>query len=180
MLCICTLFIGLFLSPLFGVSSDYYSVLRIVDGDSLVVNCPSGKIKLPMAVRLQFINTPEMRVDNKDNPAGIEAKKFLERFIKVGDRVRLWSHHKEFQADPHGRCLAVVFPYKSTVSAQAHMISGGFTPYWRRYGEIAKPVHTDWLKREQRSQRNKQGLWSTDEARMLTLQAERQWGAAKR
>ena len=172
----CTLYLLLFLSPLLGVSSTHYTVLRIIDGDSIVINCPSGRNNIPVAVRLQFINTPEMRVDNKDNPAGLQAKKQLEQYIQIGDRVRLWTQEKTFQSDPHGRCLAIVFPYKSKVSLQAAMISAGFSPYWRRYGETVKELHQDWLLREQRSQTQGLGLWNSDTQWMLARQAERQWG----
>lgn len=147
--------------PLHALSSEPLSVLRVIDGDSIIVSGRCAGVELPIAVRLQYLDTPEMRDGDKDNPHGKAAKKTLQQLLKTGSNVRLWTQHKRFKSDGHGRVLALVYPVGKTFSVQEYMISRGYSVYWQRFGQTDKRLHQSWEALERKARSESIGLWAT-------------------
>lgn len=89
------------------------TVLRIVDGDTLVANVDLWPgLKGEYHVRVRGIQAPEIR-GNKDCPAvktwGEEAKRMVEKLYDVGGRIRL----ENIALDAFGRALADVSRWRS-------------------------------------------------------------------
>ena len=165
----CLLLVFLQLSAL---SSEAVKVTRIIDGDSISVEVQAAGVTLPVSVRLQFIDTPEMRDGDKENPHGVRAKQALEQFIKAGDQVTLWTERSSFRSDPHGRVLAVVFPVKQSISAQEHMIKHGHSVYWRRFGKMPKANDKNWKQLELKAEQQSLGLWKHDQQWIINKRKE--------
>lgn len=142
-----------------ALTSDYLKVERIIDGDSIVVIGKCAGVELPISIRMLYLDTPEMRDGNDANPHGISAKNHLQRLLKPGDKIRLWTDDRSFQADTHGRVLAVVFTDKN-ICLQEYMIKHGYSVYWQRFGKMPDKQHRHWLELEKTAQEQKIGLWS--------------------
>ncbi|MET3720070.1 MULTISPECIES: thermonuclease family protein [unclassified Arthrobacter] len=96
-----------------AANADSGTVIRIIDGDTLVVSINNGD----HTIRLLNIDTPETKDPNQPVEClGPQAAEYLERLLPQGTRVRL-----EFDAERHdkyGRTLAGVFtPDGSLVNA---------------------------------------------------------------
>ena len=78
-------------------SAPRYEVVRIVDGDTLIVRV-EGKNE---RVRLRRLNAPEL-----DEEGGQEAKEALERRFPAGSRVKI----EIFARDKYGRIVAEITP----------------------------------------------------------------------
>ena len=143
----------------FAVTCEKLKVLRVIDGDSIVVEIQHNGVPLPLSVRLQFIDTPEMRDGDKENPHGVIAKQALAAILPPGSFVDLSSTRKTFRADGHGRVLALVTASGQKVSAQELMIKNGYSVYWRRFGRLADQQHKACLQLESTAQRKQLGLW---------------------
>lgn len=157
------LFLLLFLcSSAHAVSCKNLKVLRIVDADSIVVEVEHQGVQLPIAVRLQFIDAPEMRQDEQDNPDGIAARQHVLQYIQKGHRIDLYSDNKTFAADGHGRVLALVYPAGDPISIQERLIRAGYSVYWRRFGRLATKQHQAFLADETAARSAKRGLWQSN------------------
>ncbi|MFT9494587.1 MULTISPECIES: thermonuclease family protein [Bacillota] len=86
-----------------GESEEYLPVVRIVDGDSLIVQEESNR---EIKIRLLMINTPEVHNVDKPEPYGPEASAFTKELLN-GQKVKL-EYDKE-KTDPYGRTLAYVY-----------------------------------------------------------------------
>ena len=162
----------LFCSALPAVSCTNLKVLRVVDGDSIVVEVEHQGVALPIAVRLQFVDAPEMRDGDQDNPPGIAARNFVLQHIQKGQRVDLRSAHKTFAADGHGRVLAMVYPAGQKVSIQAALIRAGYSVYWRRFGRLPQAEHQAFIKLETEARHQNSALWQSQPAWMQEKQLE--------
>ncbi len=153
-------------NTLLGLSSEALTVKRIIDGDSIVVTGRCAGVELPFSIRLLYLDAPEMRDGDKDNPHGQAARNHLKRLIKPGDKIHLWTNAKSFQADKHGRVLAIVYTTKK-VCVQEYMIKHGYSVYWQRFGKMPHKQHLHWESLEASAKKQKLGLWNT-QAEWLT------------
>ena len=145
-----------------SVESDWVTIHRIIDGDSLVVVGSAGGKPVPVAVRLLQVNAPEMRQNGATSAHGQQAKAFVEQLLQPGDQVRLWGPKKEFTADGHGRVLAVV-QLESGSTVQELLIQQGWSAYWRRYGEVQHDEwHPAWQEAQKVARSEKRAMWSMD------------------
>ena len=80
------------LAPLSAVTSGPLRVLKVIDGDSLIVagtiTSESGQpMQVPIAVRLLQVNAPEMRIDQgRKSSDGAAAKDFVRALLPEGAR----------------------------------------------------------------------------------------------
>jgi micrococcal nuclease len=105
-------------------------VAAVIDGDTIEVE--DGR-----RVRLLYIDTPESR-DNSHGEAMAEGKAataFLHTQLPRGTAVTLRGPGARLQQDRYERTLAVVVVGGRT--AQEQIISAGWSPYWRKYGDAA-------------------------------------------
>lgn len=84
----------------------YGTVVRVIDGDSLVsdLDLGWGVWQRQRTVRVAHMNAPELHVSGKSNPAGVAARAFAEQLLTVGSVVQLVSH----SLDKYGRALCSV------------------------------------------------------------------------
>ena len=113
-------------------NAGQYKVIRVVDGDTVVIKY-NGKYE---KVRLLCVNTPEsVHPDKKQNiPMGKVASKYTQTKL-TGKYVNL-----EFEIDRlrghYGRLLAYVFVDGQNFNID--LIRQGLSPYYTKYGKSEK------------------------------------------
>lgn len=160
---------------LWSLESGPLKVLRVIDGDSIIVEGHAGGVAVPISIRLKYIDTPEMRDGKKDNPHGLTAKNGLSKILKKGSRVSLYTSRRSFSADMHGRLLAIVFLIKKNgdkLCLQEYMIATGMTVYWQRFGNASSRFHKQWIAREKTAELHAAGLWLRQRSWMLEKRSE--------
>jgi endonuclease YncB( thermonuclease family) len=162
-------------SQLPALTTDPVTVLKVIDGDSLLVEGTVGGVPAPIAVRLLQVNTPEMRdkTTGQSTATGRQARQFVQELLPEGARVQLWGPRESLRADGHGRVLAVVVLADGT-SIQEHLIAAGWSVYWRRYGSVRHDVwHESWLQLAAEAQAAGRGMWELDPQWMRTQMKHR-------
>ncbi len=117
------------------------SVLRVVDGDTLVVRYRNTK----MRVRLWGIDSPE----RKQAFSG-EAKKFAERLL-LGRRVKIYPKDR----DDYDRLVAIVKVGGKCVNEE--LIKAGLA--WVHIRYCREKICDSWRRRERKARKRKLGLW---------------------
>lgn len=119
-----------------AANADSGTVVRVVDGDTLVVSINNGD----HTIRLLNVDTPETKDPNQPVEClGPEASKFLEQKLPAGTKIKL-----EFDAERHdkyGRTLAGVFaPDGSLVNAEIAREGLGIPVQFGANGKFLPPV----------------------------------------
>ncbi|MCG8451447.1 MAG: thermonuclease family protein [Pirellulales bacterium] len=135
-----------------GLAAGEYEVLRVVDGDTLLLKQDRTR------VRLQGIDTPETVKENSPVESwGKEASQYTKTFIaQAGWRVRL-----EFDGEPtdrHGRTLAFVWHKGRLLNEE--LVWQGLAPAKLHY------AYSSALKKRLReaqddARANRRGIWSS-------------------
>ncbi|MEV7648352.1 thermonuclease family protein [Arthrobacter sp. NPDC089319] len=108
-----------------AINQDRGEVVRIVDGDTLVINYRHQD----ETVRLLNIDTPETKDPNKPVEClGTEATQTLENIVPPGTKVRLAFDIE--RKDRYGRTLAAVFVGDSLVNAEIARRGLGHAVYY--------------------------------------------------
>lgn len=126
---------------LFAGTAFAERVLRVADGDTIVVRGEDGK---NMRVRLWGIDDPE-----RDQPFGDAARDRLRTLVE-GKDVRLDVRDR----DAYGRAVAVVFLGDEDVCLR--QIEEGFAWHYRRYAPHARA----YAEAEKRARAERRGLWA--------------------
>lgn len=167
-------FLHILCSHIYALQSSTLQVLRVIDGDSIVVEGSAGGVAVPISIRLKYIDTPEMRDGKKENPYGQQAKDCLSALVQKGSKVQLFTNKKYFSADSHGRVLAIVYTLDKNgkkVCLQEHMISHGMSVYWTKFGTNTRH-NTQWQALEKQAELHANGLWLHQRAWMLEKRTE--------
>jgi len=122
-----------------GVAAE--RVVRVTDGDSIVVESGENEIN----VRIADIDAPEL-----DQTFGEEAKSALSRLLE-GRRVRL----ELVGGDAYRRIVANVFVEERDVAAE--LVTGGFAWVRRAYAPASRLIDLEESARDAR-----RGLWAGD------------------
>lgn len=136
-------------------ANEQYAVLRIIDGDTIVVKINGKEEK----VRLIGLDTPEMvdprkTVECFGKEASEEAKRILaENF------VRLETDPSQNIRDKYGRLLAYVFLNDGT-NFNKTMIENGYG-YEYTY-DVPYKYQKEFQSAEKSAKANKKGLWKED------------------
>jgi len=158
-----TAFIFLLISVLISCTpsgDDYYTVKRVVDGDTLL-------LKEGQRVRLIGVDTPEVHISKKlyrdaersgrdiktIRELGKRASDFVKSLVKPGDRIRLeydWQ-----KVDKYGRILAYVYLEDGTF-LNAEIIKKG---YGNAYTRFPFKYMDEFRGYEREARENKKGLW---------------------
>jgi len=133
------------------LSAGQYRVIRVVDGDTIVVNY-KGK---PEKVRLLCVNTPEsVHPDKKQNiPMGEIASDFTKGRLK-GKYVDL-----EFEGPfkgRYGRLLAYVFVDGANFNLE--LVRQGLSPYYTKYG-LSQKYDKEFRQAERYAHNRKLNIW---------------------
>jgi len=146
-----------------------YQVLRIVDGDTIVVDYQGKHEK----VRLLCVNTPEsVHPDKKQNiPMGKIASRYTQKKV-TGEYVDL-----EFEIDRlrgnYGRLLAYVFVDGKNLNLD--LVRQGLSPYYTKYGKSQK-YDAEFRAAEKQARKEKLNIWGDPEFTKKYLRLKSKWG----
>jgi len=130
-------------------------VLRVVDGDTVVVACDSR----PITVRLIGVDTPETVHPRKPvERFGREASAFLKALIH-GKSVRIEYEPGPSRLDKYGRTLAYLYLEPGGLCVNREIIARGYGHAYTRYPF----AFLDDFRAAERNARERQlGLWAPD------------------
>lgn len=136
-----------------NISLKYYSVSRVVDGDTIDVSI-DGKVK---RLRLIGINTPETVDPRKPVECfGIEASNKAKTLL-TGKKVSLESDGSQGELDKYNRLLRYVFLEDGT-NINLLMIKDGYA-YEYTY-DLPYKYQAEFKNAQKQAEANKAGLWS--------------------
>lgn len=143
-------------------AAGWYSVTRVIDGDTLVVvPNPSPELREGTHVRLIGVDAPEMayspaaRIPGQADPFAVEATGYVRHEVE-GKNVRL-----EFgpeRGDRYGRTLAYVYLEDGTL-LNAEIIRHGYARAYRRFPH---PLRDEFLLLEEQARAAGVGLWAEE------------------
>ena len=168
---ICFLSFLFFVIPCITLAGQY-EVIRVVDGDTIVIRY-NGKYE---KVRFLCVNTPEsVHPDKKQNiPMGKVASRYVQKKLldEYGRYVDL-----EFEMDRirgnHGRLLAYVFVNGKNLNID--LIRQGLSPYYTKYGK-SKKYDAEFLAAERLARKEKLNIWGDAELTKKYLRLKSKWG----
>ncbi|WP_121605973.1 thermonuclease family protein [Virgibacillus sp. Bac332] len=136
-------------------SRERVTIDRVVDGDTVKVQLPSGEIE---TVRLLLIDTPEsVHPDKPVQPYGKEASDFAEDTLKEGQTVTLEKGDPE--RDKYDRLLGYI--WIDDVNFNQLMIEKGYARVAYVYEPNTK--YLDELKTaEEKAEEKRSNIWSID------------------
>ena len=149
-------------------SATQYRVVRIVDGDTIVVDYEGKYEKL----RFLCVNTPEsVHPDEKQNiPMGKVASDYTKGRL-AGKFVDL-----EFEGPfrgRYGRLLAYVFVDGKNFNIE--LVTQGLSPYYTKYG-LSQKYDQEFRGAERYARKQKLGIWGDPELTKKYLRLKSKWG----
>ena len=149
--------------------ADQYKVIRVVDGDTIVVDSQGKHEK----VRLLCVDTPEsVHPDKKQNiPMGKVASKYTQKKL-TGKYVNL-----EFEIDRlrgyYGRLLAYVFIDGQNLNLD--LVRKGLSPYYTKHGKSEK-YDSVFRAAEKKARKEKLNIWGDPDLTKKYLRLKSKWG----
>ncbi|OGG41600.1 hypothetical protein A2837_00200 [Candidatus Kaiserbacteria bacterium RIFCSPHIGHO2_01_FULL_46_22] len=133
--------------------TDSYEVLKVIDGDTIVVN----KNGISETIRMIGVDTPETVHPSKAVQCfGVEASSQTKSWL-VGQSVRLEIDSSQGERDKYGRMLAYVFRADGLFINQ-ELIAKGFA-YEYTYN-LPYKYQAEFKAAEEKARTDKQGLWA--------------------
>jgi len=128
------------------------SVVRVVDGDTIVVKTDTGLTK----IRLVGVDTPETVDPRKPvEEYGREASRFTTNLLK-GEQVYLVKDPQQGEKDRYGRTLAYVYRYPDGLFVNAEIVRQG---YGHCYPDYPFKYLEQFRQLEQFARQAEKGLW---------------------
>lgn len=162
------LFVLLLSLPVLSVAAEY-KVIRVVDGDTIVIDY-NGK---PEKVRLLCVNTPEsVHPDRKQNvPMGKVASRFAKKRL-VGKYVDL-----EFEGNrtrgKYRRLLSYVFVDGENLNLE--LVREGLSPYYTKYG-LSENYDRDFREAERFARHHRLNIWGDTALTSKYFRLKSKWG----
>jgi len=150
-------------------NAGHFKVLRVVDGDTIVINY-QGKTE---KVRLLCVNTPEsVHPDKKQNvPMGKVASSYTEMRL-AGKHIDL-----EFEGDRirgnYNRLLAYVFIDGANFNLD--LVRKGLSPYYTKYGH-SHSYDSDFKTAEKLARKEGLHIWGDPDLTRKYLRLKSKWG----
>jgi micrococcal nuclease len=146
-----------------------YQVIRIVDGDTIVIKY-NGKYE---KVRMLCVNTPEsVHPDKKQNiPMGKVASKYTQKKL-IGKNVNLEFEIKKLRGN-YGRLLAYVFVDGKNLNLD--LVRQGLSPYYTKYGKSEK-YDAEFRAAEKQARKEGLNIWGDPELTQKYLRLKSKWG----
>ena len=146
-----------------------YKVIRIVDGDTIVIKY-DGKYE---KVRLLCVNTPEsLHSDKKQNiPMGKVACRYTQKKL-TGKYVNLEFEIEKLRGN-YGRLLAYVFVDGQNFNLD--LLRQGLSPYYTKYGKSQK-YDSEFRSAEKQARKEKMNIWGDPELTKKYLRLKSKWG----
>ena len=151
------------------VLAGQYQVVRVVDGDTIVVRY-GGKYE---KVRLLCVDTPEsVHKDKKQNiPMGKTASRYTQKKL-TGKSVNLEFEIKRIRGN-HGHLLAYVFVDGDNLNLD--LVRQGLSPYYTKYGKSEK-YDAEFRTAEKQARKEKLNIWGDPELTKKYLRLKSKWG----
>ena len=146
-----------------------YKVIRVVDGDTIVIDY-HGKYE---KVRLLCVNTPEsVHPDKKQNiPMGKVASNYAKKKL-TGKYVDLEFEGSRRRGN-YGRLLTYVFIDGQNFNLD--LIKQGLSPYYTKYGRSQKYDH-EFRSAEKSARKQGLNIWGDSELTQKYLRLKSKWG----
>jgi len=156
-----------FAFPVLAIA-DQYKVIRVVDGDTIVIKY-NGKYE---KVRFLCVNTPEsVHPDKKQNiPMGKVASKYTQKKL-TGKYVDL--EFESWLRGNYGRLLAYVFVDGKNINLD--LVRQGLSPYYTKYGKSQK-YDAEFRAAEKQARKEKLNIWGDPELTKKYLKLKSKWG----
>jgi len=149
-----------------------YQVIRVVDGDTIVVRYNGKNEK----VRLLCVNTPEsVHPDKKQNiPMGKVASRYTQKKLldEYGRYIDLEFEMGRIRGN-HGRLLAYVFLHGKNLNID--LVRQGLSPYYTKYGKSEK-YDAEFRAAEKQARKEKLNIWGDPELTKKYLRLKSKWG----
>lgn len=135
--------------------SASYPVLRVVDGDTIVIKLDGAQTK----VRLIGVDTPETVHPQKPVEAyGKEASRFTENLLR-GEQVYMEYEPGANRLDKYGRLLAYVYRAPDGLFVNLEIIRQGYGHAYTKYPFQYMDLFRD---AERKARESQKGLWRVD------------------
>ena len=146
-----------------------YQVIRVVDGDTIVIKY-DGKYE---KVRMLCVNTPEsVHPDEKQNiPMGKVASRYTQKKL-IRKYVDLEFEIKKLRGN-YGRLLAYVFVDGQNLNLD--LVRQGLSPYYTKYGKSEK-YDAEFRAVEKQARKEKLNIWGDPELTKKYLRLKSKWG----
>ena len=146
-----------------------YKVVRVVDGDTIVVDSQGKHEK----VSLLCVNTPEsVHPDKKQNiPMGKVASKYTQKKL-AGKYVKLEFEISRPRGN-YGRLLAYVFIDGQNFNLD--LVRQGLLPYYTKYGKSQK-YDAEFRSAEKQARKEKLNIWRDPDLTKKYLRLKSKWG----
>ena len=153
----------------FLASAGQYKVVRVVDGDTIVVYYQGKHEK----VRLLCVKTPEsVHPDEKQNiPMGKVASRYTQKKL-IGKYVNLEFEIKKLRGN-YGRLLAYIFVDGQNLNLD--LVRQGLSPYYTKYGRSQK-YDAKFRAAEKQARKEKLNIWGDPELTKKYLRLKSKWG----
>lgn len=148
--------------------ADQYRVIRVVDGDTIVVNYQGKYEKL----RFLCVDTPEsVHSDEKQN---ISMGKVASDYTKE----RLTGKYVDLEFEGpfrgrYGRLLAYVFVDGENFNLE--LVRQGLSPYYTKYG-LSQKYDQEFREAERYARKHKLNIWGDPELTKRYLRLKSKWG----
>lgn len=151
------------------IIAGQYKVIRVVDGDTIVVDY-QGKYE---KIRLLCVNTPEsVHPDKKqNNPMGKVASTYAKKEL-TGKYVDLEFEGSRRRGN-YGRLLTYVFVDGQNFNLD--LVKQGLSPYYTKYGRSQK-YDQEFKIAEKSARKQKLNIWSNSELTQKYLRLKSKWG----
>ena len=162
------LFVLLLSLPVLAVAAQY-KVIRVVDGDTIVIDYNGN----PEKVRLLCVNTPEsVHPDRKQNvPMGKVASQYAKKRLS-GKYVDL-----EFEGNrtrgKYGRLLTYVFVDGENLNLE--LVREGLSPYYTKYG-LSENYDQDFREAERFARKHHLNIWEDAVLTSQYFRLKSKWG----
>jgi len=128
----------------YSQSSFYARVVKIIDGDSIVIK----KGKDTIEIRLYGIDCPEW-----NQHFSTEAKKYMKSMIY---KKKVWVESQYY--DSYGRLVALIDYNDKNINGK--MVESGMAWVYTKY--CRKNICRDWMRSQQSAKVEKRGLWKME------------------
>ena len=154
------------------VLAGQYEVIRVVDGDTIVIKY-DGKYE---KVRMLCVNTPEsVHPDEKQNiPMGKVASRYTQKKL-IGKYINLEFEIKKLRGN-YGRLLAYVFVDGQSLNLD--LVRQGLSPYYTKYGKSEK-YDAEFRAAEKQARKEKLNIWGDSELTQKYLRLKSKWGQSQ-
>ena len=130
-----------------------FTVINVIDGDTLDINCPDGTNKYTR-IRLLGIDAPEMNTDTGEMYFSKESSEFTQGIV-LGQKINVYLDEEEKTRGKYGRLLAYIMLADGSFLNEI-LLSEGFAYADTRFRHS---FYNKYQQLESHARSRKKGLW---------------------